>query len=370
MASILRSILMALEQYRPISLTLMAASLLQLALIGLVAFKGWGAPGFVAAMLSGNVFQFVALLLALRMPVRKMNVSHQRLSLQVPQRSTIQHYLAFLLPSTLCLVTNQIVWERSEVFFLRQANSGMEEIGFYSLAYTIFSMFFVLGGAFLNPFRPSISYDYGAGNWGSIQEKMQQGVLIATLYGVPLSLGGWITLDSLIPLLVTQKMQPAADVARVLFMGMIPATIGVMLGLMLGAANGIWTSARLGIIMSVVNISLDMFLIPRFHALGGAVANTSSQIVYVLLLFVAVRQLYAIVLPWRTMGMVFLIGLLTTFVVPWGVQVWLPGIFGLFLAIGLGGGLYLATLWFLGYLKIFFESRHTQSPGMVSESVT
>jgi peptidoglycan biosynthesis protein MviN/MurJ (putative lipid II flippase) len=138
----------------------------------------------------------------------------------------------------------------------------------------------------------------------------------------------------------------------VLFVGLLPASIGVILGLMLGAAGGIWMSARLGLMLSLVNIGLDILLIPLFHALGGAVANTCSQLIYVIFLFLAVRRLYRVVLPWRDIRSIVLMGVLTTLVLPWFVQQWVPGILGLVLAIGAGGGGYLLAIWWTGYLRL------------------
>jgi O-antigen/teichoic acid export membrane protein len=347
-AAVLRSMLMGQERYPPVSLTLMGGSILQLVLIVIAFLAKWGAPGFVAAMLAGSALQVIGLMLAFRFPTGRASV---RSLLKLPTLDTIRCYLAFLMPSTICLLTNQIVWERSEVFFLRWSEAGMEQIGFYSLAYTIFAMFLAVGGALLNPFQPSISYDYGANNWNAIQAKVQQGTLIATLYAVPISLGGWVTFDHMIPLLVTEKMVSAVAVTKVLFVGLLPASIGVILGLMLGAAGGIWMSARLGLMLSLVNIGLDILLIPLFHALGGAVANTCSQLIYVILLFLAVRRLYRVVLPWRDIRSIVLIGGLTTLVLPWLVQQWVPGVLGLVLAIGAGGGSYLLAIWWTGYLR-------------------
>ncbi|NJN67964.1 MAG: oligosaccharide flippase family protein [Chloroflexaceae bacterium] len=339
MGATLRSMLMGQERYTPVSLTMMAGSILQLVLIVTAALAQWGAPGFVAAMLVGGALQVVGLALAFLLPSGWTNV---RRLLKLPTRDTLRCYTAFLVPSTICLVSNQIVWERSEVFFLRWSNAGMEQIGFYSLAYTIFIVLFGVGGALLNPFQPSISYDYGAGHWSAIQAKVQQGVLIATLYAVPISLGGWVTFDHMIPLLVTAKMVPAVAVTKVLFIGLLPASIGVILGLLLSAAGGIWMSARLGIMLSIVNIALDILLIPPFQALGGAVANTCAQILFVVLLFFAARRLYRLVLPWRDIRGIVLIGVATTLVLPWLVQQWVPGPLGLVLAIGAGG---VATCW-------------------------
>lgn len=351
-AAVLRSVLMGDERYGPVSLTATVASIVQLLLIGVAFLFKLGAAGFVAAMLFGSSLQVIGLLLAFRRAAGSFSL---RFVPTLPSRATLNNYLAFVMPSTICMISTQIVWERSEMFFLTWFNVETAQIGFYGLGYTVFNMFFLLGGALLGAFLPSISFDYGAGNWQAIRSKVYQGTLLATLYSVPLSFGGWVTMGQLIPWLSTEKMYPAVPVVQVLFAGLLPGTIGIILGVVLGAAGGIWMSARLGIIVSVVNIVLDIILIPQLYAVGGAVASTVAQTIYVVLMFLAVRQLYSIELPWATIAKIVLVGALTTFLVPLLVEQMLPPPWGIIGAIGAGGVLYLGSVWLLGYLKPFFE---------------
>jgi O-antigen/teichoic acid export membrane protein len=352
LAAVLRSTLMGEQRYKPVSLNNTLGSILQLILIILVSLTGWGAAGFVGAMLFATAAQSAGLFYALWKPTKSLSL---RLGSFIPSRPTLERYFTFLLPSTLVLLTNQIVWERSETFFLAWNDVGLDQIGFYSMGYTVFSMFYMLGGALLNAFFPSISYDYGAGNWDGIREKVRKGTILATVYAVPLSLGGWATLDRLIPLLCTPKMYPSADVAKILFMSLLPASMGVILGFVLGATSGIWMSVRLGLVVSVVNVTLDILLIPVFEATGAAIASTTAQVVYVGLMYFFVRRMYQIELPFRNILAIIGMGTIITYLIPTLVQIWIPSLVGLFLGIILAAGLYILMLWFLGYINMFLE---------------
>jgi O-antigen/teichoic acid export membrane protein len=344
-AAAIRSSLWGSERYRPVSVIQTATSLIQLGLIVSVALLNWSVLGFVAASLCANVIQSVGLALALKWPFRRQHSAGSRF----PSPETLRRYFAFFAPATLCSIFTMIVWERSEVFFLERW-STLDQVGYYNLAYTAFLMFLGLGGALMYGFYPSISADYGAGAWDGIRKKVHQGVILSALYAVPLSFGGWVTLTSLVGLLYGDKMLPAGPVIQILFIGLLPGVMASLLGSMVGAVGGIWLSVRLGAAMSVVNIALNLLLVPRFGAIGGALANTGSQTVYVALLVITAGRMYRLDLPWRFVGGITAIGALTTLLLPELLKTWWPGIWGLLAAIGLAGGMYLTAVWSLGYL--------------------
>ncbi len=339
-----RSALWGREHYREVSITEIFATLLQLALIGAASMASWGAPGFVAAVLSASIIRATGMAWTLR------PVGASAVAARLPSRATLRRYLAFFVPATLSLVFTIIIWERSEVFFLAQF-SGLSQIGFYNLAYTSYAMFLTLGWALVNGFHPAISRDYGAGDWQRIREQARQGMILAGLYAVPLCFGSWAALEGLFKLLYGDKMAPVVPVAQVLFVGLLPGVVAAVLGFTINAVGNAWLAVRFGIGMAVLNIGLDLVLIPRLGALGGAIANSGAQLVYSLFLVVAARRLYQIEPPWRTLGSIMVVGLVTTFLLPKLVQLWLPGIAGLAGAIAVSGCAYTLAVWFLGHLQ-------------------
>lgn len=348
LSTVLRSTLMGRERYRPVAMTSMASSTIQLVLIVANYFVGWGAPGYLCALLSSGLVQAVGFALALGRADLSIGMP---LSLSFPTRTTVRRYLAFVLPATLGLPLSVIVWERSEVFFLERF-SGLEQVGYYSLAYTMFSMVLLLGWALVNGFYPAISRDYGAGDWNRIQEKLRHGLLLGTLYAVPLTFGGWATIDALISLLYGDKVLPSVPIVRVLLVGLVPGVLSGMLGIMVMATGRIWLALKTSIVLSTANILLDLILIPRYGALGGAFASTISQLVYSAILLTVVFRIYKFDLPWRSLTGVIAVGALTTFVVPEALEIWLPGPSGLVSGIVVGGIVYLVLVWLSGHLRI------------------
>ncbi|HEY8477263.1 MAG TPA: oligosaccharide flippase family protein [Chloroflexota bacterium] len=348
LGAVLRSALWGHERYTLVTVTAIVAALAQLGLTTLVYLAGGDAAWFLAAVLSTRIVQTVGMLAALWLPRRRRAaVVRPRL----PSVATLRHYLSFALPATLLLLLGVAVFERSEVFFLERF-SGVEQVGFFSLAFSGFNMMILLGWALVNGFYPAISRDYGAQDWNGIPEKVQHGLLLSTLYAVPLTLGGWATLDGIVEVLYGAKMLPAVPVAQAMFVGLLP---GVAVGLLVGtlsAAGGVWLVVRLGAVMSAVNIALDLLLIPGYGAVGGAIAMTVTRFLYASVLLVAAMRLYQVRLPTKRLVVVVVVGLATTFALPMAGQRWAPGPFGLLLSIGVAATLYLALIRKLGYFAV------------------
>lgn len=347
LAAVFRSSLWGKERYRPVSLTFMISSLAQLSLITIAYAMDLGARSFAAAVLFTSFVQVIGLAFALK---RARNADGVPIANHPPSRATVRRYLAFAAPATLSLLFFVIIWERSEVFFLERF-SKLEQVGYYSLAFTMYATCLSLGWALINGFFPAISRDYGAGEWQAIRVKVHQGLLLAILYAVPLSFGGWVTSERLITFFFGSKMLPVVPAAQVLFIGLLPGVVSGLLGLALTATGGIWLSVRLGFLVAAVNIVLGLTLIPRYGALGGAVVNTSSQLLYTALILVLMYRLHRIEIPLRTLGSVASIGALTTLLLPQITLSYLPGFWGLVGTILFSGCSYLLLIWKLGYLQ-------------------
>jgi O-antigen/teichoic acid export membrane protein len=344
--AVFRSSLLGDERYAPAAITTIIASFLQLALIFYTYLAGWGAVGFLAAVLSPKVIQGIGLFVVFRRMVARVARSN---TLRLPSSATLRTYLAFCIPATLTMPVS-IFFDRSEVFFLDKF-SGLDQVGFYNLAYTVFSMFLTLGGALMAGFYPAISRDYGASDWEPIQEKVHQAFLLASVYAVPLTFGGWATIDGLLALLYGSKMLPSVPVAQLLFVGLLPGVTANLLVATLSASGGIWLIATLVVVVSVINIVLDLLLIPQFGAVGGALSVTLSQAVYAALLLVAALRIYRVKFPGYTLARILVVGVLTTYLLPAVTQNVLTGIWGLGTSVVLASLVYATTMWKLGYFQ-------------------
>jgi O-antigen/teichoic acid export membrane protein len=247
-------------------------------------------------------------------------------------------------PATVVLLFDTIVWQRSGVFFLER-NSTLAQVGYYGLAYTCFGLFLALGWALVNGYYPAISRAYGARDWVQVEAQFQQALMVAALFATPICLGGIVTAETLLTVLYGDKMRPAAPVTEILFLGLLPGVISGVFGLAISAVGGIWLHVRIGVLISVVNIGLNVWLAPSYGAVGSAVATTAAQILAAGILIVVASRTYRIKLPFANLAGVIAIGIVATGLVPLAVQQQMGGLPGLIVAVALAGLLYVPAAW-------------------------
>jgi O-antigen/teichoic acid export membrane protein len=344
MAGVALSVLWGHQRYKPVAITLLISCGIQISLVFTGFALGWGIAGFLFATLSMSIVQSIGLLLIF-LRERKQLVA---LRFRLPRGRTRRRFAAFLFPATISQLITIIVWERSEVFFLERL-STITQVGVYSLAYTTVAILLTLGWSLVNAFYPAISNDFGARNWRGVQEKFSQGATLAVIYAVPLTFGGFVTLEHVFGLLYGEKMLASVPVAQFLFIGLIPGVLGGMLGIAIGALGGMWLLVRVGVVVAVVNIVLALVLIPSFGASGAAIANTGSQFVHVSVLLYMVSARYRLALPWKPIASVITLGAGTTFLLPLGIEIWVPGATGFALAVLCAGSAYVLGLWLMGF---------------------
>jgi len=355
-ARILSAVLWGHERYREVSSATTTAAVLQLLLIAvcyLLAPSGWA---YMVAMLSSSLFITLGLLRALRRRDQK------RLPATKPAPETLRRYVAFMVPATPGLIFQVLLWDRSEIFFLNLMSTA-EQIGYYSLAYTVFRVFLGLGWSLVNGFFPSISHDYGAGNLTGLQEKVVSAVLLGAIFSVPLSFGAWASFEGLFGLIYGEKMLPAVPVAYILFAGLVPGVVSSVFGSVIAAVNRMWLNFWINFSLAGINIVLDLLLIPGYGAVGGAVANTAAQLGAAVFAFLALRRVVTVTLPWRALSLIIAVGGVTTYLLPHLLQKLLPGTPGLLLAVAAAALLYPLSLWQLGFLKpLFSRSARPSAP--------
>lgn len=349
---ILSSFMWGYETYRPIAIASSLGGVMQVLLIVVAYWREWGITGYlVAVVLSSNII-IPLILLILLVPQFKKRWLAANPQMRWPSRATLRRYFGFATPATLVMIFDTIIWQRSEVLFLEHYSSP-EQIGYYSLGFSIFMIFVGLGFALINGYYPAMSREYGAGNLDKVREQVRQAALLAALFALPLTFGAWATMDRLIPFIYGEAMSAAEPVTNILLASLFFSVLAGVLGLTVNAINRIWYTLPLVMGLAAVNLVLDFLLIPRYGAVGGAVANSVAQLGNTVAHIVLVFYLIRVQLPWwRLAGLVVIAGL-TTFGLPYGLGAFLPGPYGLGIIIVVAAVCYAVTLWLFGFLRPF-----------------
>lgn len=337
LTSVLSSRFWSHQNFRVVSLWNLLSSMLQLLLIvGVLRLSrnnpGLTLPALTFAVLSSGLTSW----LGLSWQARGLGQAGRGgpLSWEV-----LRQYLAFLLPASLAMVFETVVWQRSELYFINRLGDAVQ-LGQYSLAYTIFAIFLGVGWALVTSYFPSIASDHGGGQHHLVAQKLQQGATLAMLYAAPVSCGAVVTLPVLVELLYGAKMLPAVPIGQMLLVSLVPSVLAGMYSLTVNAIGGIWRNVWLGLAVAVVNVILDLTLIPRLGAFGGALATVCAQCLYLTGLLLLSNSHFDLRVRWGKPLQILGAAMLSTLLLPALIVRVVGGLPGVALSVVLGVGLY------------------------------
>lgn len=332
LSSLERSFLWGNQKYKFIAISNIVSSLLSLILIIIGYYFFYDLHWFIFANLSPSIFQLIMLSIYIGLP----NLHHFKLLLTKIKlkKSTKKLFINFAIPSAIYMLVEIVVTQRSEVFFIERYRE-IAEVGYYSLAFTIYSLFLGVGLTLIHGFYPAISTDIGSNSREKVQTKVNKGVIVSVIYAIPIIFGCIVIIDPIIRMLYGEKMIMTVPIIQLLILGLFPGMIVGISGLLLSAIGGIWDRVIAGIISVLVNIILSILLIPNHGVLGAALSNVISQLVNASLLYLIIMKKYKINYPWIQILVIAIIGLLVTGAFPYTLMILLPSTIGSIISIAL-----------------------------------
>lgn len=232
----------------------------------LVLVTGKGITGLLYVML---IFSFVNMLFYFFVLRREGFFSRSvNQPLDTVIRRRIQDYNKSVIAILLC---DKIIWDKSENFFLGRWCTS-QEIGFYNLGFNIAQRFIsILPTTLWRVLFPAMSSFYGSGN----RKKMQRLFFLSTRYlaffTFPVGVGGMILSYQLIHFLYGHEFIHAQRSLQIIFISSIIATLSNPASAVLYGFDKQAFIYRFGVILAVINITLDVVLIKRYGATGAAV---------------------------------------------------------------------------------------------------
>jgi len=195
--------------------------------------------------------------------------------------------IAYLTPLSAVAVLDTIVWDRSELLFLR-LHASSADIAFYSIAFGLATRAMVAPEVVAGTLLPALASLHGRGAHEEFRRIYREALRLVALVGVPLAAVGGALAPGLIVFLYGRVYGPVAPLLGPL---LAVALVGVMRqvawsalrasGDRRWALNATWSSA-------VINVALAAWLIPRHGTWGAVAANASAQLIASTLAFVAV----------------------------------------------------------------------------------
>ncbi len=250
---------------------------------------GWDLLGVAVGMF---------LMRALELPVRLIPVI-RRLNQHQPEPldgTLNKRMFAFSGQSLVLMILGLIVWNRSEMIVLKNFCADVRELAFYSVAFNITERLLVLSQVFGGATGATIMVQYGRDST-RLRELTGTAVRYLALIAFPVHLGLAATAGPAMWIIYGHKYMAAAPVLAIAACMGIPKAFLRPVQALLMSWDRQDLLIRWGLVSAFVNVLLDFAFIPRFGAIGAAVANGVAQTFSVVVLWLAALNLLKIELP-------------------------------------------------------------------------
>jgi O-antigen/teichoic acid export membrane protein len=272
----------AVQELRPNVLASISAGLVNTAGLLLTLLFGWGLVGLAASVLASRTTDSgVRWLLTLRRYPGYLAAMGPDATPpgQSPKLSPeLRHEVAvFAVESTILTVLTLVVWNRSEMFFLKRY-SAIEQVAYFSVAFGLS----LIPGQIVGPFSRAA----GVSVYAERGRDAEAGLRVARLYFrymvllvIPACLGLSVLSGPLLRVLYGAKYFDAAPVLMLAGALSMFAPLANPANSLITAAGGQRRLVVAGLFAAVVTLSFDYFLVRAYAAVGGALANGLGQAV-------------------------------------------------------------------------------------------
>ena len=206
----------------------------------------------------------------------------RRLLRDLPQRDEPvdelrRQVVRYALPASLGALLTFVVWRRSEFFFLERYSSDAE-IALYSIAFSVVTALVRVFEAIGAVVSPAVATLYGAGQIDRIRTGYGRALRLVTVLTLPLMAVGLAVGPALLRLLYGSEFRGTGPVLLIMLATFpIVSVVRTSNGLLHGLGRLRFLLAA-GFVGAAVNIGLDFLLIPRWDAVGAALANAGGQL--------------------------------------------------------------------------------------------
>jgi len=219
------------------------------------------------------------------------------------------------------------------------------ETGVYGAAYRFLAPLLFLPAAVMSSFFPVLSAVHEH-DPARVRRLVQKAAELMTVISLPALAVTLALSDEIVHLLYGEQFARTADVLPVLMIAFVSICFGSLAGFLAPLLNLHWRLALYSGIGAIANIGLNVWLIPKYGALGSAWVTVVTEVLTMtLMLGTALWTLRLRVKPWR------LLGTLAVAIVMTGAME-LAAPLGLFPAAILGGLVYVAGLFGLRVIRV------------------
>jgi O-antigen/teichoic acid export membrane protein len=184
----------------------------------------------------------------------------------------------FLVSLATVRILDALVWDRSEVFFLRLYTSS-EAIAFYSLAFGLTTKAMLLPEIAIGGLLPGLAALHGRGDREEMARVYRSAVRYVALAGAPIAAIGAALAPAVVTILYGPAYLPAAPLFQMLAAVAVLNALRKVAWVALSATGDAGWIARAMSVSAVVNVAAAALAIPAWGTTGAVAANTAAQLV-------------------------------------------------------------------------------------------
>ncbi len=296
---VLGSVLAGCQHYKQLSIISLKSSVADVGLIVLAVILKSGVAGILVALTAGSS---LAAWMSYR-AARPMLLAGQQ-GAAPTDASPFRRARSFAFTESYIVLLDGIIWQRSEVAFLK-ALSTLRQVAFYGIGFGLARKFSDILATFTDTLMPLSSEAFGRSGLQDIGKIYETSLKYVQIALAPLCALGIGLSAPLIGLIYGPAYLPLVPVFRLLLASVAVTSLAYVGASVLYATEHQGFIAKCQTPIAVLNIALDLTLIPAHGAMGAAFANAGAQVLEAVILLAYAPRVVAGRFPWRAVARIY-----------------------------------------------------------------
>jgi O-antigen/teichoic acid export membrane protein len=179
--------------------------------------------------------------------------------------------------TTVSMVLSLVVWRRSEFLFLAQYSSD-KQIGYYSIAFAATTALSMLAERLAVVVTSAFATLHGAAAVERLRSGFKRGLRLLVILSLPITaLAAAVGPDAL-RLVYGHDFEAAGPVLVILLLSLPVFSVWTITGALLTGLDDARSPVLASGLAAALNLALAFVLVPRYDAVGAALANVAAQV--------------------------------------------------------------------------------------------
>lgn len=252
---------------------------------------GWGLIGIAIGILLSRTIEFFCRTVPVLAWIRSLPKG------DVPEELK-KRMFTFSGQTMVLMLLNVVVWDRSDMVFLKWLSKDISQVTFFAVAFNLSEKAMLFPQTFGTAVGASIMAQYGRDK-SKLSSLVSGAARYMLLVSGPLLVGLACLSGPAISVLYGRQYVPAIPVLALVALLALPKTLLAPGHSLLQANEDQNFIIICGLLSGVVNVALDMLLIPHFNALGAAIGNGTAQALAVFGVWSRTVMMFNIRLDWK-----------------------------------------------------------------------